>query len=95
MVKLADTQDLDSCALRRAGSNPAIRTIEDPLWVKLSRWARVVAELLMGGSLKIKRVRVPVVYFFAPRCTKSNKYARYNVSTQKQYAKQEQREAQL
>ena len=31
MVKLADTQDLGSCAEKRAGSSPVIRTIASRL----------------------------------------------------------------
>ena len=48
MVKLADTQDLGSCAEKRAGSSPAIRTIASrpqPLTMKNKREYRRIKEL--------------------------------------------------
>ena len=53
MVKLADTQDLGSCAEKRAGSSPVIRTIASrlqPWTMKNKREYRRIKELFLDVS---------------------------------------------
>ena len=59
MVKLADTQDLGSCAEKRAGSSPVIRTIASrmqPWTTKNKREYRRIKGFLDNFTLSIPHI---------------------------------------